>query len=187
MAWCFICPRRLQTCSGGTLGSRLAWSRPSRGCVRSPPRTSSRAIPTATGERPVTAALTLAVGRGRSRRLSGDRIAGHLAGRPVLRGSGLHCRAADLLDVPDELSGGRRQPRAELRSSIRWVRSGVSSRRTSRPGPKQAFASTAAGLYLLACTTIVGALLILGVRFLRTSWPRCGACLREPLTTLHPV
>ena len=55
-------------------------------------------------------------GRGRSRRLSGDRIAGHLAGRPVLRGS----RAS----LPCSRSSGRsrraiwrgRQPRAELRS-----------------------------------------------------------------------
>ena len=51
---------------------------------------------------------------------------------------------------------------------------------------EQAFASNAAGLYLLAGTTILGAVLILGVRFLGLSG-RVAAPSVEPLTTLHPV
>jgi len=140
----------------------------------------------ATGERPVTAALTLAA--------AGAGLAGSVATTsPANALIALCFAAAGFIAVQpifwtfptSYLAGAAAAGGIALVNSMGAVGGFIAP--NIKTWAEQAFASNAAGLYLLAGTTILGALLILGVRFLGLSGRVAAPPAWEPETTLHPV
>jgi sugar phosphate permease len=140
----------------------------------------------ATGERPVTAALTLAA--------AGAGLAGSVATTsPAISLIALCFAAAGFIAVQpifwtfptSYLAGAAAAGGIALVNSMGAVGGFIAP--NIKTWAEQAFASNAAGLYLLAGTTILGALLILGVRFLGLSGRVAAPPAGEPETTLYPV